>query len=235
MIVSGKISVKAILEERKRPIDCVYILDKHRDPESRYVERIAKGLKIVRMGRPEMDELAGNTSHGGYLVDCGKRISDSFDSLKQGRLSLMLVEGVSDPFNLGEICRTLEAMGFDGIITPDYDFYDAESKMIRASAGASEHLWWFQSNDLEVDVKNLKDRNIVIAAAHRGNESYSLSEYVMPDRLCICLGGALRGLSRKVLDQSDVNVRIEYDARVSLSSVGASSVFAYERYRQKGA
>lgn len=234
MIVSGKISVKAILENRKRDIDCVYILDKHRDPESRYVERIAKGLKIVRKTRPEMDELAGNTSHGGYLVECHKRISDSFEKLKEGRLSLMLVEGVSDPFNLGEICRTISAMGFDGIITPDYDFYEHEAKLIRASAGASEHLWWLQSTDLEADLKVLKNHEITIAAAHRGDESYGLSDYKMPERLCICLGGALRGLSRKVLDVSDVSVRIDYDARVSLSSVGACSVFAYERYRQKG-
>ena len=234
MIVSGKISVKAILKERKRDIACVYILDKHRDPESRYVESISKGLKVIRKTRPEMDELAGNTSHGGYLVDCEKRNNDDFKQLKKGSLSLMLVEGVSDPFNLGEICRTILAMGFDGIITPNYDFYEHEAKLIRASAGASEHLWWYQSDDLEKDVKKIKDLDVVIASAHRVDESYSLTEYRMPDRICICLGGALRGLSRKVLDQSDVNVRIDYDARVSLSSVGACSVFAYEHYRQKG-
>ncbi|QIK69319.1 RNA methyltransferase [Erysipelothrix sp. HDW6C] len=234
MIVSGKISVKAILKERKRDIKAVYILDKHRDREARYVEGIAEGLKIVRLDRPAMDELAGNTSHGGYLVDCGVRNSEAVTTLKKGDLSLMCIEGVTDPFNLGEICRTIASLGFDGIITPNYDFYEHEAKLIRASAGASESLWWCKSDDLAADIAAIQNTKTTIVAAHRGDDSLSLIDYKMPKRICICLGGALRGLSSSVLALSDVNVRIDYDARVSLSSVGATSVFAYERYRQKG-
>lgn len=232
MIVSGKISVKAILKERKREIEYVCILDKHQDKESRYVERISEGLDIKRMSREAMDELAGNKTHGGYLVSCGKRVSDSLSHLPKQTLSLMCIEGVTDPFNLGEICRTVASLGFDGIITPNYDFYEHEAKLIRASAGASESLWWMQSEDLSTDLKAIQSKKVVIAAAHRGDESESLLHYTLPNRVCICLGGALRGLSRSVLELSDVNVRIDYDARVSLSSVGACSVFAYERYRQ---
>ncbi|AYV35304.1 RNA methyltransferase [Erysipelothrix rhusiopathiae] len=232
MIVSGKISVKAILKERKRDIEYVAILDKHNDKESRYVERIAEGLKIKRMSREEMDALATNKTHGGYIVSCGKRISDPINYLPKQTLSLMCIEGVTDPFNLGEICRTVASLGFDGIITPSYDFYEHEAKLIRASAGASESLWWMQSDDLSSDLKAIKAKKVVMAAAHRGDESESLLTYKLPERVCICLGGALRGLSKSVLDMCDVNVRIDYDARVSLSSVGACSVFAYERYRQ---
>lgn len=234
MIVSGKISVKAILKYRKRPIKCVYMLDSKRDKESRYVESIAKGLKIEKKTREQLDELAQNTSHGGYLLECEARYSDRVNDLTKGSLSLMLVEGVSDPFNMGEICRTAQAMGFDGIVSNHYDFGVNEAKLIRASAGASESLWWLQSQDLEKDIKSIKEKDVVIGSAHRGDDSVSLFDYKMPERFCICLGGALRGLSRKVLDQSDVFVRIDYDARVSLSTVGACSVFAYERYRQKG-
>ncbi|WP_228410423.1 TrmH family RNA methyltransferase [Erysipelothrix piscisicarius] len=232
MIVSGKISVKAILKERKREIEYVAILDKHNDKESRYVERIAEGIIIKRLSRDDMDLLASNKTHGGYLVSCGKRSSDSLSHLPKQTLSLMCIEGVTDPFNLGEICRTVASLGFDGIITPNYDFYEHEAKLIRASAGASESLWWLQSDDLSSDLKSIQAKNVVMAAAYRGDESESLLNYNLPDRVCICLGGALRGLSKSVLEISDVHVRIDYDARVSLSSVGACSVFAYERYRQ---
>ena len=234
MIVSGKIAVKAILKERKRDIECVYILETHKDPEARYVLSISKGLKIVRCDRKTLDELAGNTSHGGYLVKCGGRNSDPMKNLHGASLSLLLVEGVSDPFNMGEICRTAASLGFDGIVSNKYDYYEHEAKLIRASAGASESLWWHQSDDMESSVKAIKEKGIVIAAAHRGDDSISLQDYKMPDKICICLGGALRGLSRKILDQADDFVRIDYDARISLSTVGACSVFAYERYRQKG-
>lgn len=236
MIVSGKISTKAILQNRKRDIEAVYILETltERDRECRYVMSIAKGLKIIRKSREELDALAGNTSHGGYLVDCGPRLSDSVDKLLKGQLSFMLIEGVSDPFNMGEICRTIKSLGFDGIITPAYDYYDAESKLIRASAGASESLIWHQAENLQDSIKVIKGQDVRIVAAFRGDESISLSDYKMPERVCICLGGALRGLSRQTLELADDQVRIDYDARVSLSTVGATSVFAYEHFRQKG-
>ncbi len=236
MIVSGKISTKAILQNRKRDIEAVYIVDSHssKDRECRYVMSIAKGLKIIRASRDEMDELAGNKSHGGYLVKCGPRLSDPVDKLNKGTLSFMLIEGVSDPFNMGEICRTIKSLGFDGVITPAYDYYDAEAKLIRASAGASESLIWHQTEDLQASIKVMKAQDVRMAAAYRGDDSVSLSEYKMPNRVCICLGGALRGLSRHTLELMDDEVRIDYDARVSLSTVGATSVFAYELFRQRG-
>lgn len=236
MIVSGKISTKAILQNRKRPIQAVYILETltDRDRECRYVLGIAKGLKIVRASREALDELAGNTSHGGYLVECGARESDSVEKLLKGQQSFMLIEGVSDPFNMGEICRTIKSLGFDGIITPSYDYYDAEAKLIRASAGASESLIWHQSEDLQESIKVMKAQDVTMMAAFRGDDSVSLIDYKMPNRVCICLGGALRGLSRHTLELMDDHVRIDYDARVSLSTVGATSVFAYEHFRQKG-
>lgn len=233
MIVSGKISVKAILQNRKRMIKRLIILNDKNDKESRYVEAIAKGVRIERMDRDAMDEIAGNTSHGGYVIECEARISDSMDAMPETKtLSLLCIEGVSDPFNLGEIIRTSASLGFNGLVTPEYDFYDSESKLIRASAGASESMWWFKSTDLASDLNTIKEKGVTVVAAYRGDESTALHHYTMPEKVCVCLGGALRGLSRRVLDLSDAHVRIDYDARVSLSTVGAASVFAYERFRQ---
>lgn len=233
MIVSGKISVKAILQNRKRKIKRLIILNDKNDKESRYVEAIAKGVRIERMDRDAMDEIAGNTSHGGYVIECEGRISDSMDAMPETKtLSLLCIEGVSDPFNLGEIIRTSASLGFNGLVTPEYDFYDSESKLIRASAGASESMWWFKSSDLVSDLNTIKEKGVTVVAAYRGDESTALHHYTMPEKVCVCLGGALRGLSRRVLDLSDAHVRIDYDARVSLSTVGAATVFAYERFRQ---
>lgn len=233
MIVSGKVSVKAILQARKRDIACVYILDKHQDKESRYIEKTAVNIPVQRLSREEMDALAGNQSHGGYLIDCSKRHNETVSVLPEASVTLMFVEGVTDPFNLGEICRSIRALGYDGIITPSYDFYEHEAKLIRASAGASEDLWWHQTSNIQQTVLELKQQGIFIAATHRHETSISLLDYVIPQRVCFCLGGAYRGLSRAVLDGSDVMVRIDYNHRIALSSVGASNVIAYETYRQR--
>ena len=196
MIVSGKISVKAILENEKREIHRVILLQGMINKDVSYIKRILKDYPLEYMSREEIDDLTGTTSHGGYAIDCEKRISDSLDDLKkEGTLSLMAVEGMRDPYNLGEILRTVESMGFDGVVTSDYDFYEHEAKLIRASAGASEKLWFLQSTDLVNDLNQVKKKDITLIGAHRDNKSVTLQELEIPDRVCFLLGGSLRGLS----------------------------------------
>ena len=233
MIVSGKISVKAILENRKRDIEAVYILDSKKDKESHYVLRIAEGLNVKRVSRETLDTLTGNQSHGGYAVNCGKRNSDSVEDVANVK-AILCVEGVSDPYNMGEILRTISALGFEGCITPSYDYYEHEAKLIRASAGSSEKILWHQTDDLEASLEALKASGIKIISAYRGEDSQSRTAYTFPERFGMCMGGALRGVSSKVLELTDTTVRLDYDARVALSTVGATSVFAYAYFSQRG-
>lgn len=235
MIVSGKISLKAILENKKREINRVILLDGMKNKDVSYILRILGEYPLEYMSREAMDELTGTQSHGGYAIECGKRISDSLKDLKKtGNLALMSVEGMRDPYNLGEILRTVESMGFDGIVTSNYDFYDHEAKLIRASAGASEKLWFLQSDDLIKDLNQIKKMNVNLIGAHRDNKSISLQDYTIDERVCFVLGGSLRGLSAKVRSTCDKTVRIDYKTRTALSTVGACTVFAYEYFRQKG-
>lgn len=232
MYVSGKISVKAILEENKRDIVNLYLLEGKEDKDINYIRRIAN-RPIKYITREEMDTLAENKSHGGYLIEVGKRVSESFKTLPKETLSLMLVEGVSDPFNLGEVCRTLYALGFDGIITPEYEFYEHEAKLIRASAGASEKLWWMTYTDSDSLIEAIQENKITITSLYRGPKSIPLTDYQIPEKVVFCIGGALRGLSRKILDHTQDQVIIDYTAKIALSTVGTTNVLAYETYRQR--
>ncbi len=232
MIVVGKISIKAILENKKRDIDTVYILDSKKDKETRYILSQCKGQNVKRVSREYLDKLTGVTSHGGFAIDTSARKSDTMESLMKDSKSILCVEGLTDPFNMGEILRTITVLGFDGFITPKYEFFEHEAKLIRASAGASEKITWVMSDDLGSDLKKLKAQGTTIISAHRQEESISLVDYKFDKKVCVCLGGALRGLSKDVLDQSDQFVRLDTPERIALSTQGAASVFAYARLTQ---
>ena len=235
MIVSGKISVKAILENEKRDIKRVILLKGLDNRDVSYIKGILKDYPVEYMSREEIDDLTSTKSHGGYAIECEKRNSDSLEDLKEeGPLSLMCVEGMRDPYNLGEILRTVSSMGFDGIVTSDYDFYEHEAKLIRASAGASEKLWFLQSTDITKDLGAIRAKGVTLIGAHRDNKSVSLQKLEIPDRVCFVLGGSLRGLSTKVRSTCDFTSKIDYPTRTALSTVGACTVFAYENFRQKG-
>lgn len=228
MIVVGKISVKAILENKKRPIHKVYLLKDKNDKDMRYVKRLAQPFEVVLCDRTELNKITNVTNHGGYAVLCGERISDTLD---MSHHRYFCIEGVTDPYNLGEILRTLLALGVQGVITPHYDFFEHEAKLIRASAGASEKIDWIQSNDFISDLEKLKAHGTTLISAHRQEGSTSLITYKWPKKTCVCIGGALRGLSKPVLDLSDVYVRLDYNAKVALSANSATTVFAYAQFQ----
>ncbi len=228
MIVVGKISVKAILENKKRTIHKVYLLDEKDDKEMHYVLRLAKGHNIIRLNREALNEITQTTMHGGYAVECDNRISDPLNPKID---TYFCIEGVSDPYNLGEILRSLYALGIKGVITPHYDFFEHEAKLIRASAGASEHIHWILSKDLKKDLTKFNKHKLI--AAHRQDTSESLIEFTWPKQSIVCIGGALRGLSRSVLDLCDTFVRLDYDAKVALSANSATTVFAYSHFQSK--
>ncbi|AMC92754.1 RNA methyltransferase [Erysipelothrix larvae] len=233
MIVVGKISVKAILKHQKRPISKLYMRQKRADKDAKYILGLAKsaGIPVEFVSDEVLCELTQTKSHGGVAVECEGRTCDNI-KYKESML-YMCVEGLSDPYNMGEVLRTVSALGFDGVITPTYDFYEHEAKLIRASAGASESLVWHFSDDLAQTLTQMGSKGVRIVGAHRNDTSQSLTHYTFNSKSCIVIGGAYRGLSRNVLDTVQDMVRLDYDARVSLSTVGAVSVFAYAAFIQK--
>lgn len=235
MIIVGKISVKAVIENKKREIEAIYLMDKLRNNDVRYIRSIAKDIPVKVLSREEITELSGVDNHGGYAVSCSERKNDHLKHvINKTDTSILAVEGIRDPFNMGEIFRTAMAMGFDAVISTAYNFYSNESTVVRSSAGASEKMTWHQTEDLAQTLKELKKKDIRIVAAHRADNNLTLGTYKFSEKTCICIGGAMRGLSSTALQEADDYVRIEYDERIALSTVASCNIFTYERFRQQG-
>ncbi len=236
-IVEGKIAVKAIIQGNKRKVYQVYIDRKKKDKDTSFIISQAKKHKIPVLfcERKQIDELASGTTHGGVIALCGDRTYQNInDYVNKDHLFLALIEGVEDPYNFGDICRTLYAAGCDGILLPKRNWTSAVSTLTKASAGASEFIAMFEVEDFDAYLKQLKQHDIQILSAMR-EHAVSLYEYQFPNKFVICIGGAMRGLSSGVLNQSQQNIYIPYhqNFKNALSSASSAAVFAFEILRQK--
>lgn len=239
-IVEGKIAVKAIIQGNKRKVYQIYIDRKKnskRDKDINFILGLAKKHKIpvLLCNREQINELASGTTHGGVIASCGDRMyQDIHDYVNKKDLFLALIEGVEDPYNFGDICRTLYAAGCDGILLPKRNWTSAVNTLTKASAGASEFIAMFEIEDFESCLKELKTHDIKILSAMREN-AVNLYEYEFPKKFVIGIGGALRGLSSSVLSQSEQNIYIPYhqNFKNALSSASSSAVFAFEILRQR--
>ena len=235
-IVEGNISVKACLLAHKRTVYKIMVDRKKDDKDTAFIIRQAKKahVKVVACNREEIDEIAQGKTHGGMIALCGERKYQNLEkTLQKKDVFLALVEGVEDPFNFGYVLRTLYAAGCDGVIVPTRNWSTAADVVTRASAGASEYINIFVSDHFEDTIQTLKESNVKLICAHR-KDAENLYSYQFPNRICMAIGGEMRGLSKVVMRQSDKNLFIPYqnDFKNAMTAAASTAIFAFEFVRQ---
>ena len=244
MIVEGAIAVKAAMDSKFRRVEKIYIdVDKHTSDVSFIIQQAYHNrLPVERCSRSKISDMAIGKTHGGIIAEVSERKFQSITTMiMKDSPFLALIEGVEDSFNLGYILRTLYAFGCDGVILPSREWDFEDGTMVKSSAGASEFIPIHLTDDLEATISVLKDNGIRIISAYRGENAVNIYQAAIPgERLMICIGGPLRGLSQTVLDASDqcalpICVYIPYanDFRNALNAASAVSVMASEVYRRR--
>lgn len=191
------------------------------------------GFKIFTCSPETISLRTTGTTHGGIIALCTQRTIPfiTADAVTDDGFYVYL-EGIEDPYNFGYSVRSLYAAGVDGIILSERNWMHVAGIVARSSAGASElvPMYYIDTENLS-DMFHAKGYKIVTAAIRN---SVSIYDADLKRPILLIVGGEKRGVSRQLLDASDINVRIEYANafRGSLPTVSAVSVLAFEIYKQ---
>lgn len=233
-LFQGTISCKSILESKKRKCVCLYVDKKKRTKDFQYIIRLAKqqNIPVEFLKRESLNELSQSNKHGGMLLEAEERNIPSLQQKESG--FLCYINGVEDPYNLGSVCRSLYAAGCQCLILPSRNWKTAEATLLKASAGAYEKMNIVMIDSDQELVDYAKTYQIPLLCAHR-KEAKSLYSYSFPQTFCLCIGGALRGLSATITMASTQNLMIDYgtDFRNALDTPSATAVMAFEVVRQR--
>lgn len=179
--------------------------------------------------------VSGNT-HGGIAAKMEFFEIDtlSADKIKDNSFYCYL-DGVDDPFNVGYIVRTMYAFGVSGVILPENNKMNLfASTVIKSSAGLTERVdMHTASPELLCSAFREKEYKIVCSSLR---DSVPCHDADLKYPLLLVIGGEKRGISRAILSNADLNVRIDYSVPFngSLPSVCAASVLGYEIGLQNG-
>lgn len=243
-IFEGMTSISAVIKSisqnlsNRKILAVLYDRDRE-DKKSREIAFIKRcssdmGFDVLPVTCERLSELTSGETHGGIVAICSKRtFNDSFVNKLTNASFFALIDGIEDPYNFAYSIRSLYAAGADGIILPPRNWMDYSGTVARSSAGTSELANIYVCDTLEA-VKTFKDAGFkIICASIR--DSVSIYEYDFNSPTLLIVGGEKRGISRKLLELSDANVRIEYGREFmgSLPSASAVSVIAFEIARQK--
>ncbi len=235
MIFEGALAIKAIIESRKRPIDWVWIDESKKTKDVGYILWLCKEhqIPVERVVRQAIDDKAQGKTHGGIIASAQSRITEEWPTKPLN--FVLLVEGIEDPFNLGQMIRTAVAAGVEVLITTWREWGDSETTITKSSAGASERITWIFTNDLPKAITQIKQAGLSIVSAVRTEKSKSIYDVDLKKPVCICIGGEMRGLSRPIIEASDDFAHIMYpnQTRTALSATAAATVCLFETVRQR--
>lgn len=198
-----------------------------------------KKIPVTVLPRREMDRLAVSDSHQGVILRVEPYRYATFKQVyrvlegKDDPL-VVLLDGVTDPRNLGGIARTCEAAGVDALLLPRSRSAPVTPAVFHASAGAVENLAVATIPNLVSVMRELKKLGIwVVGADSRAEESCFRADLTGP--LAVVMGSEGEGLHRLVRENCDLLVRIPMFGKVgSLNVSVAAGVILYEVLRQRG-
>lgn len=236
MILEGNVSVKAALLGGNRNVSCIYMDKRKHDKDANFIRRLAakSNVPVKDVKREEIDAAASGRTHGGVIAEAeGRRYQKLEECFDCPHPFLVLLEGVEDPFNAGYVMRSLYSAGCDGLIMRPREWKDAESTILKSSAGASEYIRLVQMDPQEA-VQACKAHGLYVYAAMR-KDAVPYFDADFTRGMLLCIGGEMRGLSSGVLRYVDQNLYIPYanDFRNALNAAGASAALGFEVLRQR--
>lgn len=146
---------------------------------------------------------------------------------------LILLDGVTDPHNLGAIVRSAECAGAHGVVIPERRAAGLTPAAAKAAAGALNHMPIARVKNLNRAIEELKEQNIwVIGTAMDGEDALSAD---LSGPIALVIGSEGEGISRLTLEKCDRTISLPMKGRIeSLNASVAAGILMYEVVRARG-
>jgi len=242
-VVFGVRPVEELCRAHPRGVAVVYVAEGHKSRELDQAIAAAKDRAIAVEVRPRalIADLAGAGTHRGIVAITGEyRYAEVGEilaaSAAAGETALvLLLDGITDPQNLGALVRSAEVLGAHGVVIPDAKAAPVTGAAVKASAGATERMRIARVGNILRTMDALRERGVKVwgAAAERGE---ALASADLRGPTAVVIGGEGRGLRGAVARRCDALVQIPQKGLVSpLNASVAAAILLYEATRQRSA
>lgn len=194
----------------------------------------AAGVFVQKVSQQRVAELAAGAVHQGIVARVSPYPYVELEDLLSTPVPLVVVlDGVTDPHNLGAVLRVADAAGASGVVIPKDRAAGVTAAAVKASAGASEHVPVARVTNLRRAVDQMQRAGLWVYAAEVGGTEYGDLDLTGP--IGLVLGSEGRGVRRLVREGCDGAISIPMLGAVgSLNVSVAAAVLLYEARRQRG-
>lgn len=197
----------------------------------------AKNCPVHIVSKAKLDELSGNKAHQGIIAvidikPLAQHIDDVLAELHEPPL-LLILDGVTDPHNLGACLRVADAMGAHAVLAPKDGSANINATVSKVACGAAEVIPYIKVTNLARTLRELKEQNIWIVGTDADAQT-DLFHFDQTDAIAWVLGAEGSGIRRLTREHCDVLINIPMFGSVeSLNVSVATGICLAESRRQR--
>ena len=226
-LLKASVKVEKIIAEETTNAEIVAITDKAQ----------AMGIKLNILPKKDFDRKFNFKNQGivAYIPEfeyCEIKDILLTAERRNEKPFIVILDGITDPHNLGAIIRTCECAGVHGVIIPSNRACEITDTVYRTSAGAVIHMNVAMVTNITRTINDLKKLGVWVYALEAGNKKLYSADFTYPTALVI--GSEGKGVSRLVLENVDEVLSLDMFGQVnSLNASNASAIGVYEVVRQR--
>jgi 23S rRNA (guanosine2251-2'-O)-methyltransferase len=217
----------------------LYLDENRKDARAKDLALTAEraGVALMRVPTKRLDGFYGGGRHQGVVAlvfdkPAREGLEDLLDLLKDPPL-LLVLDGVTDPHNLGACLRVADAAGAHAVIAPKDRAAGIGATVSKVASGAAESIPYYMVTNLARTLDDLKERSIWIVGADEHAEK-TIYESVLPASIAWVVGAEGEGMRRLTRERCDLLARIPMHGSVASLNVSvASGVCLFESRRRR--
>jgi 23S rRNA (guanosine2251-2'-O)-methyltransferase len=246
-LVFGIHAVAALLQRNPERIGELFVLDGRADKRMQALLQQAEraGTRVERTSRQALDKLVQGNHQGVIARVGGEQVAERLASWSEADLEglieqaakplVLVLDGVTDPHNLGACLRSADAAGVTAVIVPKDNAASITPVVRKVACGAAEVVPFIQVTNLARTMKQLQDAGLWIVGT-TGEADESLYAQDMKGPLVIVMGAEGSGMRRLTKEHCDFLVKLPMAGSVSSLNVSvATGICLFEAVRQRQA
>ncbi len=201
-------------------------------------KNLLNDVKVYFKTKKELDKYSTreNLQHQGYVAEIEhlqKPILKEYVKEKN-EITLICLDGVTDPRNIGSLIRSAASFNIDGVIIKERNFPNESKLLYKAASGAIEYINIFEVSNINSTLKNLKEKNFWVYGFD-GNGKKNFTDIEWKGNNVLLFGSEGSGMHKHTSKYADFLVKIEINKKIESLNVSNSAaiVFHHLSYLKK--
>ncbi len=230
--IVGQHAVIEALRNPKRKVLRVFLTEEskkniHKKNPKR---NILENIKVYFKTKKELDKYSTkeNILHQGYVAEIEHLEKTTLKEFikDKNNITLVCLDGVTDPRNIGSLIRSATSFNIDGIIIKERNFPRESKLMYKASSGTIEYMNIFEVSNINSTLKNLKDKNFWVYGFD-GNGDKDFTSIEWKGNNILLFGSEGFGMHKHTSKYADFLVKIEIDNKVESLNISNSAAIVF--------